>query len=82
MVGRFPQGFLLSDLRKPDFPQSFDLYSYPSASRHPATMLDYCSFTSFVSLIEEMKPCLGRVVVGFEGFQINGMGLKCIFLLV
>ena len=23
-----------------------------------------------------MKPCLGMVIVGFEGFQINGMGLK------
>ena len=47
---------------------------YPSASRHPATVPEL--FYLFVSLIEEMEPCLGRVIVGFEGFQTNQMALK------
>ena len=25
----------------------------------------------FVNLIEDMKPCLGRVIVGFEGLRID-----------
>ena len=29
-----------------------------------------------------MKPCSGRVIVGFEGFQINGMGLKLWFFVI
>ena len=44
------------------------IYAYNgfATPRHHA-----CIVLLNISLIEEMKPCLGRVIVGFEGFQID-----------